>query len=137
MNIQTLENPQQSLINFLDDQIIKFNLANREINDRKPLAVQIKNDRGDIIAGAAGRTFGRWLQLNTLWVSESMRGKNLGSQILSAIEVAAKTRGCDQCLLETLNFQAMPFYKKHGYEIQWTQENYPKTGCKYFMLKTL
>lgn len=41
------------------------------------------------------------------------------------------------CLLDTLNFQAMPFYQKYGYETQWVQQGYPKTGCKYFMAKKL
>ncbi len=137
MNIEILQDPEQSLITFLDNKIAEFNWENWEVSERKSLAVQIKNDQGDIIAGTAGRTFGRWLQINTLWVSETARGENLGSQILSAIETAAIARGCSQSLLDTLNFQAMPFYKKHGYEIQWVQKNYPETGCKYFMTKAL
>jgi ribosomal protein S18 acetylase RimI-like enzyme len=40
-------------------------------------------------------------------------------------------------MLETLNFQAKPFYEKFGYQVVWTQENYPKTGCQYFMVKQL
>ncbi|MCW8834429.1 MAG: GNAT family N-acetyltransferase [Colwellia sp.] len=137
MNIEILENPDQALIDFLDDKIAEFNWANWEVSERLPLAIQMKNDAGDIIAGSSARTFGDWLLLNTLWVSEDMRGSNIGCQVLQSIEAAAKKRGCKKCLLDTLNFQAMPFYKKHGYEVQWVQEGYPKTGCKYFMVKQL
>jgi ribosomal protein S18 acetylase RimI-like enzyme len=70
-------------------------------------------------------------------MSDELRGQNIGSQILKEIEQAAKKRGCTQCLLDTLNFQAMPFYEKHGYQTQWVQQGYPKTGCKYYMLKAL
>ncbi|MFQ3210090.1 MAG: ribosomal protein S18 acetylase RimI-like enzyme, partial [Colwellia sp.] len=83
------------------------------------------------------RTFGDWLLINTLWVSNELRGQDIGSNILKEIEFAAKQRGCVKCLLDTLNFQAMPFYEKHGYQTQWIQKNYPRTGCKYFMLKEL
>lgn len=135
MNIEVLNNPDNELIDFLDKKIADYNWANWEVNERSPLAVQIKNSRGEVVAGAAARTFGDWLLLNTLWVSDELRGQNIGSKILKEIESASKIRGCCKCLLDTLNFQAMPFYKKHGYKVQWIQEEYPKTGCKYFMTK--
>jgi len=137
MNIEVLDQPDKALIEFLDKKIAEFNWANWEVSQRLPLAVQIKNEQGEVIAGAAARTFGDWLLLNTLWVSDKLRGQNIGSAILNKIEEVGKERGCKQCLLDTLNFQAMPFYKKHGYKIEWTQQGYPKTGCKYFMTKIL
>jgi GNAT superfamily N-acetyltransferase len=137
MKIEILEKPNPEVLEYLDKKIADYNWENWEVNERLPLAVQIKNERGQIIAGAAGRTFGDWLLLNTLWVSDELRGQNIGSDILNEIEKTAKKRGCIKCLLDTLNFQAMPFYEKHGYIIQWTQEGYPKTGCKYFMVKDL
>lgn len=137
MKIELLEAPQQSLLDFLDNKINEFNIDNWEVKKQKPLAVQISNDTGETIAGAAGRTFGNWFLLDNLWVSECLRGQDVGSQLLKNIESAARDRGCNQALLDTLNFQAMPFYKKHGYTIKWTQEGYPRTGCKYFMTKEL
>ena len=137
MNIEIIDNPDQDLVSFLSNKISEFNWLNWEVQERLPLAAQLTNDRGEVIAGAAARTFGDWLLLDTLWVSDDLRGQNVGSQILNEIERVAKLRGCKKCLLDTLNFQAKPFYEKHGYEVQWTQEGYPKEGCKYFMVKNL
>jgi ribosomal protein S18 acetylase RimI-like enzyme len=89
-----------------------------------------------VIAGAAARSFGDWLLLDTLWVSEVLRGQDIGSKMLAEIEAMGIERGCKKCLLDTLNFQAKPFYEHRGYQVQWVQEGYPKTGCKYFMVKT-
>jgi len=137
MNIEIIDQPEQELIDFLDERIAEFNWARWEVNERKPLAIQIKNDDGSIIAGASARTFGYWLLIDTLWVSEELRGQAVGKKILIELENTAKARGCTHSLLDTLNFQAMPFYEKYGYVTQWTQENYPETGCKYFMVKSL
>lgn len=137
MKIEVLQQPEQQLIDFLDEKIAEFNWENWEVSERLPLAVQIKNEQGKVIAGCAGRTFGDWLLINTLWVADELRGQNVGSQILQQMESAGIQRGCTKCLLDTLNFQAMPFYLKHGYETQWVQENYPKTGCRYYMQKVL
>jgi GNAT superfamily N-acetyltransferase len=137
MNIEVLDNPEQEIIDYLNKKIADFNWAHWEVSERSPLAVQIKNDQGEIIAGAAARSFGDWLLLDTLWVADELRGQNIGSEILKEIEASGKKRGCIKCLLDTLNFQAMPFYEKHGYKTQWVQQGYPKTGCKYFMVKEL
>ena len=137
MNIEVVEKPEQELIDYLNKQISDFNWANWEVSERIPLAVQIKSDEGEVIAGAAARSFGNWLLLDTLWVSDELRGQNIGSKILKEVEALGKKRGCIKCLLDTLNFQAMPFYEKHGYKTEWIQQDYPKTGCKYFMVKEL
>lgn len=135
MKLDVIQQPEQELIEFLDARIAEFNWAHWEVSERLPIAVQYTDEQGQILAGAAGRTFGNWLQLNTLWVSEKLRGQDIGSQLLTAIEAAARERGCIYCFVDTLNFQAMPFYKKHGYQVEWVQEQYPKTGCRYYMTK--
>jgi len=137
MNIEILENPEQELIAFLDEKIAEYNWQRWEVSERKPLAIRMTDNDGRVIAGAAGRTFGNWFMLNTLWVDEQYRGKKIGEKLLAEIELAARNRGCIKCLLDTLNFQAMPFYQTRGYQTQWVQENYPKTGCKYYMVKSL
>jgi len=137
MKIEVLENPEKELINFLDEKIAEYNWQHWEVNERKALAIKMTDEEGNVIAGAAGRTFGDWFMLNTLWVDEKHRGKKIGEQLLSKIEAAAKKRGCIKSLLDTLNFQAMPFYQTKGYITQWVQEGYPKTGCKYYMVKSL
>ena len=137
MKIEILDEPEQALIDFLDMKIAEFNWANWEVSERKPLAIQIKDDKGNVIAGSYARTFGNWLLINTLWVDESLRGNQVGAKILNELENTAKTRGCTLSMLDTLNFQAKPFYEKYGYITKWVQEDYPKTGCKYFMVKEL
>jgi GNAT superfamily N-acetyltransferase len=137
MDIELVESPTPSLIDFFENRIEEFNLIHWEIKEKKPLAVQIKDEGGNIVAGAAAKTFGLWLLLDNLWVSDSLRGQKVGSKILLKLEEAAIKRGCQFVLLNTLNFQAMPFYEKHGYKVEWIQKNYPRDGCKYFMTKCL
>lgn len=137
MEIDVVENPTQDEIAFFDEQIRLFNAEHWEVKEKRPLVVQIKGEDGQVVAGAGARTFGDWLLLDSLWVSAPLRGQGAGSALLTQLEAAARQRGCKQCLLNTLDFQAMPFYQKHGYQVQWIQPGYPKTGCKYFMTKAL
>lgn len=123
--------------NTVEQKIAEFNWQRWEVSERLPLGLKLEDDNGDLLAGFSARTFGNWLQIDNLWVSEALRGQSIGDQLLTQAEAIAIERGCIYAILDTLNFQARPFYEARGYTLQWTQEAYPKTGCKYFMVKNL
>ncbi|QYJ95880.1 GNAT family N-acetyltransferase [Shewanella spartinae] len=118
-------------------KIAEFNWQRWEVSERLPLGLKLENETGEMNAGLSARTFGNWLMIDNFWVSESLRGQQIGSRMLEEAERIARERGCIYATLDTLNFQARPFYEARGYRLEWTQEQYPKTGCKYFMTKTL
>lgn len=137
MNIDIIENPTDSQMQFFEDRLQEFNEARWDVKRKIPLVVQIENNDGRVQAGAAAKTFGNWLLIENIWVSEELRGQKIGSQILESLEGTARARGCTHALLDTLEFQARPFYERFGYKVAWIQENYPKSGCKQFMTKEL
>ena len=137
MNLKVFEKPSKDIIFNIDKKIEEYNFAHWEVKEKFPLAVVLFGEKNELLAGASARTFGYWLLIDNIWVDESLRGKNIGSQLLSELESAALKRGCEFALLDTLNFQARPFYEKFGYHVKWIQENYPKEGCKFFMVKNL
>lgn len=137
MIIECTAAPDSNDTKFLENKIDEFNNVHWDVKDKIPLVATIKDESSQIIAGASSKTFGNWLLIDVLWVSETLRGQDIGSKILKQMESEAVKRDCTHALLDTLNFQARPFYEKHGYKVQWTQENYPTHGCKYFMVKEL
>ncbi|MDN0081845.1 GNAT family N-acetyltransferase [Crenobacter sp. SG2305] len=137
MQLDVIDQPADELGEFFKRKIVEFNQQHWEVKERLPLAVTVRNEAGEIVAGASARTFGNWLLLDYLWVSPALRGQDWGSRVLQALEGRACERGCRFVLLDTLGFQARPFYERHGYRVEWEQPAYPRDGCKYFMSKTL
>lgn len=137
MKTEVIENPEKSLLEFFEKKIEEYNLERWEVKEKKPIAVKITDENDQVVGGASAKTFGLWLLIDSIWINEKVRGQNLGSKVLSSLESAARARGCRFALLDTLNFQARPFYEKYGYKVKWTQAQYPKDGCKYFMVKEL
>ncbi len=40
-------------------------------------------------------------------------------------------------LVDTMSFQALPFYQKNGYQLQMTLDNFPETGsARHYLSKT-
>ena len=119
-------------------KIAEFNARHWDSSKRQAMGLKKLNSQGEAIAMLAGRTFGNWFYLESFWLADSERGKGLGSAMLKEAEAIAKARGCLYVVLDTLEFQAKPFYQHHGYQVQWVQQDYPFAGgAKYFMTKTL
>jgi len=117
--------------------LLEYNLERIEDKNPKDLGVYFQNETGEKLAGLIGDTHGNWLTVKYLWVSEELRGKRIGSQILKQAEDTAKQRGCKYAFLDTFSFQAPMFYKKHGYQEVFALEEYPVTGKRYYFTKTL
>lgn len=113
--------------------VLKYNLERIEDKNPKDLGVYLEDETGKKLGGLIGDTHGNWLFINFLWVSEELRGQNIGSRILNQAEETAKERGCKYIFLDTFSFQAPDFYKKHGYKEVFKLEEHPLTGkCYYF-----
>ncbi|WP_160687787.1 GNAT family N-acetyltransferase [Clostridium sp. C2-6-12] len=117
--------------------LLEYNLAKIEDKNPKDLGVYMQDENGDMIAGLIGNTHGNWMTVKYLWVSEKLRGQNIGSQILKMAEDTAKKRGCKYAFLDTFSFQAPEFYKKYGYKEQFVLEEYPVEGKRYYFTKKL
>jgi ribosomal protein S18 acetylase RimI-like enzyme len=119
-------------------KIIEFNALHWDASLRQPLGLALHDDGGELQAALAGRTFGNWFYLESFWLAPALRRLGHGSELLQHAEQIARARGCRFVVLDTLDFQARPFYEKHGYQLQWTQADYPLAGgAKYFMTKQL
>lgn len=116
---------------------MEYNLARIEDKNPKDLGIYLEDKTGKKIAGLIGNTHGRWLSIKFLWISEELRGQNIGSKILKKEEEKAKERGCKYVFLDTFSFQAPTFYKKQGYKEVFKLEDYPIIGKRYYFTKTL
>lgn len=103
-----------------------------------PLHLWAMDDTGDLAGGLVGRTWAGWLHVDLLWVAEHHRGAGLGSHLLSRAEHLARTdRACTAVRLETWDFQAPDFYRKHGYEVVCVIPDYPPGITEYTLVKRL
>jgi GNAT superfamily N-acetyltransferase len=102
-----------------------------------PLAVFARDAGGTLVGGLVGETGWEWLHVQLLWVSESLRGRGVGRRLLRSAEAEAATRGCRQAYLDTLDFQARPFYEREGYTLFGVQDDYPPGHQRFFLHKPL
>ena len=113
----------------------------------RALGIFVEDEKGNKQAGIVAETVGNWMYIQMLWVDESLRGKDVGTQLIAEAEEEAKARGCRYSLVDTFSFQARPFYERMGYHMQMALEDYiadsrtpddaPSTHTRFFLTKSL
>ena len=132
-----LENIESKRTQELANLVRAYNRSNREPSKSEPLNIYLEDEDGNLVAGMVAETFGNWLEIEYLYVSDDLRGQGIGSKILEMAENESKNRGCKYSFVDTFNFQAPKFYKKHGYKEVFALKNYPYTGERYYYTKEL
>ncbi|HBN5337153.1 GNAT family N-acetyltransferase [Enterobacter cloacae] len=102
------------------------------------IGVYMRDEKGVMLGGLIGVRKGEWLNIEYLWVSDTVRGTGVGSQLIKTAEEEARRKGCTHALVDTVSFQARPFYEKQGYQLQMSLQDYPYPGMqRHYLTKAL
>lgn len=122
---------------FLVERIYEHNAAATGYNDAESFSASRQDDAGRIEAGISGFTWGGCCFVSNLWVSEELRGRGVGSELLAAAEAHARVRRCRVVVLSSHTFQAPNFYASRGYEQVARIEDYPAGHADIVFVKHL
>ncbi|MCX4399125.1 MULTISPECIES: GNAT family N-acetyltransferase [unclassified Streptomyces] len=122
----------------ISDALDRFNTERTGIDDRRPLAVLVR-DPGThrVIGGLTGRTSLGLFFVDLFFLPPGLRGSGLGGEILRQAENEARARGCRSAVLYTITFQAPGFYRKQGWRLLAEVPCDPPGASRVFMTKEL
>ena len=101
------------------------------------VVILLRDEAGVLAGGLLGHAFWGWLSVEILWLAEPARGQDYGSRMLALAEQDGIRRGCHHALVDTMSFQALPFYQKHAYTIWGQLDDFPLGHQRYFLKKAL
>ncbi len=137
-DIVVTDNPPPADLTFISEALDGFNIERTGIDDRRPLAVLVRDPgTGQAIGGLVGRTSLGLLFIDLFFLPPELRGAGLGSEILRQAEHEARTRGCRTAVLYTISFQAPGFYRNHGWRPLGEVICDPPGTSRIFMTKEL
>ncbi|MGW1196632.1 GNAT family N-acetyltransferase [Streptomyces sp. NPDC002536] len=130
--------PKPTDVSLISDALDRFNIDTTAIDDRRPLAVLVRDSpTRQVIGGLTGRTSLGLFFLDLFFLPRELRGGGLGSEILRRAENEARARGCRMAVLYTISFQAPGFYAKHGWRRLGEVPCDPPGTSRVFMTKDL
>lgn len=131
------DNPDPNDVQFIENGLTTFNLQHAPPDNYQRLAVLLRAEDGALCGGILGNTWWGWLRIDVLWIDEAARGQDWGTRLMQAAEAEAIRRGCHHVFLDTLSFQALPFYLKLGYAVFGQLDDLPAGHSRYFLRKQL
>ncbi|GJJ02199.1 N-acetyltransferase [Duganella rhizosphaerae] len=114
-----------------------YNAAQANGETPNYLVATVKDDGGKLVGGLLGATYLGWLQIQVVWLDDSVRGLGYGSELMAIAEREGLRRGVQKAFVETLSFQALPFYEKLGYTVFSRLADFPPGGARYALTKKL
>jgi len=100
------------------------------------LVVRVPGEAAPIGGLQARISFG-WMFISLFHLPESLRGLGLGRALMQRAEAVARARGCAGIWLDTLSFQARPFYESCGFRLFATLEDCPPGHSRHYLMKRL
>jgi GNAT superfamily N-acetyltransferase len=99
------------------------------------LVIPIHDDDGAVAGGFWGCTVFQWLHVQLLFIPKPLRGRGIGSALMTSAETEAGRRGCIGSHVTSFSFQATPFYEKLGYTGFGQLDDYPPGHNLLFLRK--
>ena len=109
-----------------------------EAAEEEEFVYKVTDEKGSLLGGCILAVDARkTASIYDLWVEEKYRRRGIASALVRQAEKKAGELGCYLVLVGTFDFQAKPFYEKHGYTVNDTMSGVPKGHEHYFMTKRL
>lgn len=130
-------NPNADDIQFLNDGIIQEHKIKKNMKPLDFFAFFIRDEQGKIVGGCAGDNMYGGLYVGQLWVDASLRGQGFGTKLMAAAENLAKESKCNFICVNTFDWEALAFYKKLGFYVEFERRGYDKDSIFNFLRKDL
>ena len=89
----------------------------------KKFSIIAKSNDEEIIGILLGYTAFEEIYIEDICVKSRHRNKGIGTKLLKNVEKKFVNRGYNNINLVTSSFQAVEFYKKYGFKIEFIREN--------------
>ena len=133
----TLRDPPVALVQTISEGLDTYNRAAVGNYSYTRLVVVARHpaDLTRLVGGLFGDLLWGWFHIEALWVDQAWRGRGVGSRLLQQAETAAGVAGITRIHLETTSFQALDFYRRHGYTVFATLPDKPPGATWYYLTK--
>jgi len=119
------DKPDPGDLALLEERLAAAAVAAVGAGEEEEFGIFIRDDAGQIVAGASGSIWGGCCQIHALWVDGQYRGHGLARQLMTETEAMARRRGCRLAMGLTYDVLTPGFYDRLGYRTVGVIEDCP------------
>ena len=131
-NITFETNPKHSDTEILWSGISKYAWQMRGHEAGKSFAFFVRDTAEQIKGGGSGFVFYGCCYVDLLWIDSKLREKGYGTKLMESIEKLAAESNCNFIAVNTMDWEALGFYKKLGFYIEFERRGFDKDSIFFF-----
>lgn len=135
--ITFVENPDPKDVQILNEGIMAYAKQIKGFGPIRFFGFFIHDKNNQIVAGCQCDMLYGCLYIGSLWVNEALRGQDYGTSLMESVEKLAKEHKCHFMAVNTMNWEALDFYKKLGFEVEFERHGFIGNSIFYFLRKDL
>lgn len=109
----------------------------KKMNPITPFGIFIKDSQGTVLGGINGFSCYGCLYVDMLWLKDELRQKGLGIKLMNEAEKIGRERKCSFSTVDTMDWEALSFYQKLGYSIEFVRKGFEHDSSMYMLRKEL
>lgn len=140
MNLHIAKETDDKKKRHVNRMLYEYNLKHfpEDLRGRyQEINLYLMDEEDNVRGGLLGEVCWNWLEIHILMIDEDLRKHGYGSKLMLEAERLAVENKCDFIKVDTLSFQALDFYKKHGYEVYGVLDQVGRDHEHYFLRKVL
>lgn len=129
--------PNPDDFKMLSKGMLAHHAASGHHRESEKYSVFLKGKDNQVLGGVIVTFLWNGMEINSLWVDESLRNHGWGRKLMETVEEEGRKRGCTLAYTNTFTWQAPEFYKKLGYTLYGKLENFPQGARLSYFCKDL
>jgi GNAT superfamily N-acetyltransferase len=128
-------NPEDRKI--FDEGMLAYHASKGHIRKKESTSFLLKTAENQLIGAVVVTFLWNGMEIDSLWVDESQRGKGYGRKLMEVVEEEGRKRGAKIAYTNTFSYQAPEFYEKLGYTLYGKLDNFPEGESLSYYSKKL
>lgn len=133
----TLEGADTPVRLELERQLRAWNDEQAGVPFRDAFAIAVRDQAGALRGGTYSMIYRDCLMIDMVWLQPAFRGAGLGTRMMRETEAEGHARGARLAALDTMSWQARPFYEKLGYRVFGELPHENGKIMRYYMSRVL
>lgn len=130
---ESIQKDEQVLFEGITDEA----MLKKKMDRITPFGIFIKDPHGVVLGGVNGFSCYGCLYVDMLWLKDALRKKGLGKKLMMEAEKIGRERRCTFSTVDTMDWEALSFYEKLGYSVEFVRNGFEKESRMYMLRKEL